>query len=291
MKKIAITGSSGFIGSFFIKNSSEYSIQEVDLLTQKIEDVDFSGVESVIHLAGIAHQKSLKDEDLYYMINRDLAFETAKHAKLQSVQHFVFMSTVKVYGESTSEGEFWDENSNCNPKDVYGKSKYEAEQLIKGLEDEDFKVAIIRSPLVYGVGVKANMFNLIKLIDRSLVIPFKGINNKRSMVFVGNLTALIKRVVDQQVSGIFLPSDGEPLSTYQLSVFIASSLRKEVWFFKIPAFFSKLLKLVTPSIHNRLFGSLMIDYHRSNDSLGFTPPFTSEEGIRIMVEWYLESGK
>lgn len=289
MKKIAITGSSGFIGSFLIKNSSEYSIQEVDLLVQKVDDVDFLGVESVVHLAAIAHQKNLKEESLYYRVNRDLAFEIAKHAKQQGVKHFVFMSTVKVYGESTDEGQPWDENSNCFPSDAYGKSKYEAECLIRELGDDNFKVAVIRSPLVYGAGVKANMYNLIKLVDRFSILPFGGVNNKRSMVYVGNLVAIIKQIIDKQASGLFIPGDREPLSTNQLCIFIANSLGKKVHLVKIPKFLLNISKKIKPSIYNRLFGSLYLDNSKTNQTLQFLPPFSSEQGIGIMVEWYKKS--
>jgi nucleoside-diphosphate-sugar epimerase len=148
IKNIAITGFSGFIGTYFSHNNSEFSILEVDLLTQKVENIDFTGIDSVLHLAAIVHQPKNSNEEEYFKVNRDLAFETAKRAKLQGVKQFVLMSTVKVYGESTSEIDSWNESSICCPVDAYGKSKYEAEKLIGGLEDGTFKVAIIRSPLV-----------------------------------------------------------------------------------------------------------------------------------------------
>lgn len=291
IKKIAITGSSGFIGSFFIKNTTEFSILEVDLLNHKIEDIDFTGVESVLHLAAIAHQKSLDNEELYYSVNRDLAFETAKRAKSQGVKQFVLMSTVKVYGEYTNNITPWDENSICSPVDVYGKSKHEAEALIRGLQDETFKVAIIRSPLVYGAGVKANMYNLIKLVDRFPIIPFKGINNKRSMVYIGNLIALIKQIINKQVSGIFIPADKEPLSTSQLCIYIAKSLNKRVWLIKIPKFLLNISEKIKPSIYNRLFGSLFVNNLKTNEDLQFLPPFSSEQGIDMMVKWFRETEK
>ena len=156
-KNILITGSSGFIGRYFIKNASEFTFHEIDLLTKKPENIDFSNTDSVLHLAAIVHQMKGGIEEEYFRVNRDLAFEVAKQAKAQGVKQFILMSTAKVFGESTTGTVSWNEKSQCFPKDAYGKSKWEAENLIRGLETESFKVAIIRSPLVYGeelLGVK-----------------------------------------------------------------------------------------------------------------------------------------
>ncbi|RPH34425.1 MAG: NAD-dependent epimerase/dehydratase family protein [Bacteroidales bacterium] len=291
MKNIAITGSSGFIGTYFIKNNSEFSIKEIDLLTQKVEGLDFIGIDSVLHLAALVHQAKSKNDEEYFRINRDLAFNTAKMAKLQGVRQFVLMSTVKVYGESTNDQMPWNESSNCNPEDAYGQSKYEAERLILALEDDSFRVAIIRSPLVYGAGVKANMYNLIKFVNRFPILPLGGINNKRSLVYIGNLVALISKVIQEQVSGIFIAGDTEPLSTSQICCLIANSLNKRVVFIRMPRILQIVSKSIVPSYYNRLFGSLLVDNGKTNEHLGFSPPFSSEQGIRIMVEWYRDIQK
>jgi nucleoside-diphosphate-sugar epimerase len=143
-KTVLITGSTGFIGTNFIRNAGDLTIKEADLLTTPVEKIDFSGCDCVLHLAALVHQMKGAPKELYFAVNRDLALEVAKKAKLQGVKHFVFMSTAKVFGESTTNVKPWDENTICSPKDPYGESKFEAEKLLKDLEDELFKVAIIR---------------------------------------------------------------------------------------------------------------------------------------------------
>lgn len=285
-KNILITGSSGFIGKHFIKNASEFTIREIDLLTQKPDKVDFSNIDSVLHLAAMVHQMRGGSEEQYFRVNRDLAFKVAKQAKTQGVKQFVLMSTAKVYGESTTNSDPWDEKSLCLPMDAYSKSKLEGERLILGLEDKDFRVAIIRSPLVYGEGVKANMLNLIKLIDLLPIIPLGGIKNNRSLIYVGNLVALIKHIIQKQATGIFIAGDQEPLSTSQLIILIAKSLNKRIKLIKAPNFIIKGVKYIKPSVIDRLYESLELDNRNTNKILQFTPPFSTEQGIREMVIWY-----
>ena len=288
---LLITGSSGFIGTNFKENSNDLSITEVDLLIQKVNEIDFYGIDSVLHLAALVHQMKGAPENQYFNINRDLAYEVALKAKSQGVKQFVFMSTAKVFGESTTGKIAWDENSECNPIDPYGKSKYEAEKLLLGLLDDNFKVAIVRSPLVYGVGVKANMYNLVKLVNRFPLLPLGGINNRRSMVYVGNLVALLKHVIYKSASGIFIAGDREPLSTTKLTQLIAKASNRKVFLLKIPTFILRHSKKIKPSIVDRLFGSLELDNTNTNMRLNFVPPYSSEDGILEMVEWYKKSKK
>lgn len=283
---IAITGSSGFVGNNFIKNAKNFRILEIDLLTQKVNEISFVGIDSVLHLAALVHQMKGAPEEQYFKVNRDLAYEVAIKAKAQGVKHFVFMSTAKVFGESTTNKPAWDENSECNPSDPYGKSKFDAEKLLLGLQDEYFKVAIVRSPLVYGAGVKANMYNLVKLVDRFPIIPLGGINNRRSMVYVGNLVALLQHIIINHASGVCIAGDQKPLSTTELTKTITSSFPKKTLLLTIPAFVRWIVAKWKPDIVDRLFGSLELDNSITNQRLGFTPPFSTETGIREMVEWY-----
>jgi nucleoside-diphosphate-sugar epimerase len=284
--KLLITGSSGFVGTNFIKNASNFNITKIDLLNQKTENIDFSGIDAILHLAALVHQMQGAPEDLYFKTNRDLAYEVAKRAKEQGVKQFVLMSTVKVFGESTTGIPAWNENSKCDPQDAYGKSKWEAEKLIQSLEDDNFKVAVVRSPLVYGAGVKANMLNLIKLVDKFPVLPLGGIKNKRSMVNVGNLIALLQHIITNQVSGIFIAGDRSSLSTTELVVLIRRSLKKPCYLFKIPKFCILIISIIKPKIIDRLFGSLELDNSLTNSKLNFYPPYSSEYGIEEMVQWY-----
>jgi UDP-glucose 4-epimerase len=291
MKSVTITGSSGFVGTNFIKNAHDINIKEVDLLNQKVNEVNFISIDSVLHLAALVHQMKGAHEEQYFKINRDLAYEVAKKAKAQGVKHFVFMSSAKVFGESTTGKPGYDENSECNPLDPYGKSKYEAEMLLIGLQDENFKVAVVRSPLVYGVGVKANMYNLVKLVDKFPLLPLGGIRNHRSMVYVGNLVALLQHIIKTQASGVFIAGDRAPLSTTELTHIIATSFPKKIFLITIPLFVRWIATKWKPAIVDRLFGSLELDNSSTNKRLSFTPPYSTEDGIREMVEWYKKSKK
>ena len=152
-----------------------------------------------------------------------------------------------------------------------------------------FKVSIVRTPIVYGYGVKANIKNLINLVGKVPVLPFGNIQNKRSMVYVGNLCHLVDVIIVQEKSGIFLASDDEPLSTTRLIELIADGLDKKVYLFKVP-FFESLLKLVKPSFHKRLYESLEVDNSLTIKTLfgeaKATLPFSVEDGIRFMIKGY-----
>ena len=153
-------------------------------------------------------------------------------------------------------------------------------------ENETFKVAIVRSPLVYGAGVKANMFSLIRLVDRFPVLPLGGIPNERSIVYIGNLVALLNKVIEEQASGIFIAGDRSPLSTTQMIQLIAAGFKKRVFLPGVPRIVLAGMKRILPSITDRLYGSLVLDNSNTNRRLNFTPPYASEEGLREMVEWY-----
>jgi nucleoside-diphosphate-sugar epimerase len=283
---IIVTGYSGFVGTNFVKSSKEYNIVKVDLLTRKVNEIDFSGIDSVLHLAALVHQMKGAPEEQYFKINRDLAFEVALAAKKQGIKYFVLMSTSGVYGELTTGTGLWNEDSECHPLDPYGRSKFEAEKLIMDLQDDHFKAAIVRSPLVYGAGVKANMYKLLKLVDRFSLLPLGGINNRRSIVYVGNLVALLQHIIKTRASGIFIAGDRDPISTTELICLIAKGFPKTIYLFSIPGFVRKLIAKLKPSIADRIFGSLELDNSGTNQKLGFSPPFTTEDSIRKMVEWY-----
>jgi nucleoside-diphosphate-sugar epimerase len=129
--KLSITGASGFVGTNFKTYVVNSEIYEVDQLTQKVEETDFKGITSILHLSALVHQMQGAPEKKYFEVNSDLAFDTAKKAKEEGVSHFLYMSTVKVYGEFTEEGQPWTEDTPCHPLDPYGKSKLEGEQRVK----------------------------------------------------------------------------------------------------------------------------------------------------------------
>ena len=149
---IGVTGASGFIGRNLCDSlNKHYSIVQIDLKDSLLDNYDFSGIDVIVHLAGIAHKIKSSDIDIYFKVNRDLAYQTALKAKKEGVRHFIFMSTSKVYGDFSPVDKAFDETSKCNPLDAYAKSKYEAEMLITDLSDEFFKVAAgCRSDIRFG---------------------------------------------------------------------------------------------------------------------------------------------
>jgi len=235
--KLLLTGSNGFIGNYFLdKYSDKYDILKFSFLNDDFQSLHPKGtshvsdMDVVIHLSALVHQMGGASADEYERVNVTQTLELAKKAKKSGVGQFVFMSTVKVYGEETTEK--YTEEFTCKPEDEYGKSKLKAEAELIKLEDENFKVSIIRTPIVYGYGVKANIKNLVNLVKKFPLLPFGNIKNKRSMVYVGNLCHLIDELIKQKQNGIFLASDDEPLSTTKLIELIAKILIKKYFLSK-----------------------------------------------------------
>lgn len=279
--KLLITGSSGFVGRYFIKKyKGKYDIRTFSFLKDDINSLDCSDVDVVFHLSALVHQMGGASVEEYRKVNVTQTLELAKKAKESGVKHFVFMSTVKVYGEETDG--VYTEESECHPEDEYGKSKLKAELELKKLEDENFQISIIRTPIIYGNGVKANIKSLVNLVKKVPILPFGNIQNKISMVYIGNLCHLVDVAIDKQKAGIFLASDDEPLSTSKLIELIAKNLDKKVYLIKIP-FFESLLKIVKPSFHKRLYGSLKVDNSITKQKLNLKNPYSVEDGIRFMI--------
>ncbi len=281
MKKLLITGSNGFVGNYFInKYKNKYEIKTFSFLKDDINSLDCSDVNVVFHLSALVHQMDGASCEEYERVNVIQTLELAKKAKESGVKHFIFMSTVKVYGEETTSK--YSENSICNPEDEYGKSKLKAENELLKLEDDSFRVSIIRTPIVYGYGVKANIKSLINLVNKVPLLPFGKTENKRSMVYIGNLCHLVYETITQEKSGIFLASDDQPLSTSRLIELMAKNLDKKVYLVKIP-FFESLLKILKPSFHKRLYGSLEVDNSITKEKLNLKNPYSVEDGIKLMI--------
>ena len=280
--KLLITGSTGFVGSYFInKYKEKYEIITFSFLKDDINTLECSDIDVVFHLSALVHQMGGASKEEYEKVNVIQTLELAKKVKEEGVKHFIFMSTVKVYGEETDDK--YTEETICTPEDEYGISKLKAELELQKLENENFKVSIIRTPIVYGYGVKANIKSLVNLTNKIPILPFGKINNKRSMVYIGNLCHLVDEVIKQEKSGIFLASDDEPLSTSKLIELIAKNLDKKVYLIKIP-FFESLLKLVKPSFHKRLYGSLEVNNTLTKEKLNLKNPVSVEDGIKFMIK-------
>lgn len=280
-KKIVLTGASGFIGHAFMQESAVENITPFSFQTGDIDTLDLSTCDAIVHLAALVHQMNGADAETYEAINVTRTLELARKAKRDGIRHFLFMSTVKVYGEESDET--YTEDTPCHPEDEYGKSKLKAEQELQKLEDDTFAVSIIRTPIVYGTGVKANIKNLIELIKEVPILPFADTHNIRSMVYVGNLCHLIDVILKQKKGGIFLACDDVSLSTTRFIRLIAATLNKRIYLLYLP-FFETFLKLLKPSFHKRLFESLKVDNTKTKNELNFHNPYSVEEGVRIMLE-------
>jgi UDP-glucose 4-epimerase len=229
--RILIIGKNSFVGTNFRKYSLYQDVDEVDSLSLKPEEFNFSEYDVIIHLAAIVHQTKKIGFDVYMRVNAEFPFKVAEKAKADGVKQFVFLSTVKVYGDYNENGKPWSEYDFCNPADSYGKSKLDAEHKLLPLNDENFVVTIIRTPLVYGPCVKANMLSLIGLVSRFPLLPFKRVNVSRSIVFVGNLAAFIDRAIETRTGGILLVQDQAPVTIEEMVKIIAQHLGKRVFLF------------------------------------------------------------
>ena len=175
-----ITGASGFVGSHAVPVlGKKYQVDTISLKGKKTDHIELNHYNVILHLAGIAHQAVDISEEEYNSVNHKLAVQLAESAKKAGVSHFIFMSTVKVYGE-IDELPFR-EDSICDPKDAYASSKLNAEKDLLAMNSPSFIVSVIRPALIYGKGVKGNLAKLISLIRKLPVVFFPLIHNKRSL--------------------------------------------------------------------------------------------------------------
>lgn len=259
MKKILITGANSYIGTSFEKYMAqfgdEYQIDTVDMIDGTWREKDFSGYDSVFHVAGIAHQKeTLENAHLYYEVNRNLAVATAKKAKREGVKQFILLSSMSVYGMETG---VITKQTVPNPKSHYGKSKLQADEIIEKLNCDTFKVAILRPPMVYGNGCKGNYQRLRKFALKSPIFP--DYPNKRSMVYIDNLCEFVKCVIDEGEDGVFFPQNAEYVNTSEMVRTIAEENGRKLYFTKA---FNPIIKIMSFGIIKKVFGSLT---YKDND--------------------------
>jgi nucleoside-diphosphate-sugar epimerase len=282
---IVLTGATGFVGSHMVEEWQDWDIQRISLRDTDPMSVDMSGADSVVHCAALAHQTAKIGDSEYFRVNRDLTVRLAQNAKARGVKQFVFLSSTKVYGEGHADWTI-NENTPCTPKDSYGQSKYDAENSLKEMSDDNFKVCIIRPPLMYGKNVKGNLNKIMKLCDSRLPLPFRNIANDRAMVYVRNLTAFVKHCVLNTVDGTFLINSNTTVSTALLVKEIKKNLGRKDSLLPMPTLMCKLLFKVKPNLYKRLFGSFKIDAVNSLKTVNFVLPYTFEQGISEMVESY-----
>ena len=213
LKQILITGKSGYIASalfaYLQEFPKEYAVETVSLRGDAWKAADFSRYDAIVHCAGLAHVKeTAQNAHLYYEINRDLTIAVAKKAEAEGVGQFIFLSSLSVYG--MDEGVITPETE-PRPKSAYGKSKLEAERGLRAMETEAFRVAILRPPMVYGDCCKGNYQTLVKLAKKLPAVP--SYMNQRSAVSIARLCEYIKKTIDENACGVFVPQDAAYLCT------------------------------------------------------------------------------
>ena len=311
MKKILVTGASGFVGQFLCETLSESgrsvlgTVRNLNsiLINKKIiyisvGDIAFKKnwkeilfeVDCIIHCAGRAHKMNKsKNFDAYYLTNIDGAKHLAEQAAEVGVRRFIFLSSIGVNGLNTNNRNPFSNIDKPNPVEDYSISKYKAEKVLLDISSKTgTQVVIIRSPLIYGRFAPGNLKQLIKVIKLGIPMPFSGIKNSKSLIGIDNLINLIIHCIDHpEASGkTFLASDGEDLSTPELIKLIASSMGRKANLFPLPIFMLKFLGSVFGKSKevNRLIGSLRIDNSYTKEILNWSPPLSVEEGIRKMVQ-------
>jgi len=258
-KTLMITGASGFIGTNFIeKYKDDFNVIPVCLIENKSEDLDYVGVDCILHLAALVHQMNGAPEEKYFEINTELTKRLANKAKEAGVGHFVFYSTVAVYGThgSIDKEVVLSLDSPTNPKDAYGRSKLQAEDILRDLEDEDFIVSVIRPPMVYGDNCPGNMTKLEKLVKIFPVLPFGNDEFKRSLVHVDKLLEETKKIIDSRKKGIFVLKDEKDVSIREIVESLAVKNHRRIFLIKMPRFLLKVLYKIKPRIVDSLYGSL-----------------------------------
>ena len=266
MKKILITGANSYIGTSFEKYMArfggKYQIDTVDMIDGTWREKDFSGYDCVFHVAGIAHSDngkiSKEKEKLYYAVNTDLTVETANKAKADGVKQFIFMSSAIVYGNSgpIGKGKRITKDTPVHPANCYGDSKVQAENGLRKLDDGNFKVVILRPPMIYGIGSKGNYPLMSKMAQKLPVFPY--VKNKRSMLYIENLCEFVRLMIENAEQGTFWPQNREYSNTSEMVKMIGAAHGKNVHLIHGFEWSLKLLGLFT-GIVDKAFGNLYYD--------------------------------
>lgn len=284
---ILITGENSYIGTSFARFASgmpQHTLKTVSLLDNALPDIDFSNTDAVFHVAGIAHvdygNPSEEQKQLYYKVNTELPVETAKRAKEAGVRQFIFMSSSIVYNKYRNKKERIGPDTAPSPNSVYGFSKLNAEKGLLALSDENFRVCIIRSPLVYGPGCKGNYPTLSKAAHRLLFFP--KIDNERSVLFIDHLSRFVLCLMENQESGIFWPQNAEYVSTDKIVSTIAKVNGRRIliipgfnWLFRL---ISRWNHTIRTAINSCAYEQSMSEYKQDYRPLSFEQTISITEG-------------
>ncbi|OEU62572.1 MAG: hypothetical protein BA867_05005 [Desulfobacterales bacterium S5133MH16] len=314
MKRVLVTGANGFIGTNLCKKlmgenfrvlgavrSGKAALLPEGVEATHIESIDgdtdwkntLEGVNTVVHLAARVHVMKDSASDPFSecrKVNVMGSERLALAAVQYGVKRFIFISSVKVNGEENVRA--YKESDAPAPRDSYGISKMQAEKRIKEITaDSDMDFVILRPPLVFGPGVKANFLKLIKTVDKGTPLPLASVQNRRSLIYIENLTHAIITCIQHPNAGdqTYFVSDDEDVSTSELIQKIASALNKSARLFPFPQLLLFILgRLIGkgPAV-DRLIGSLTVDISKIKQGLGWKPPFTMEQGLRETAKWHL----
>lgn len=307
--KVLITGGTGFVGQLLARTIQAQGHEVVRAVRQAQPDsvlisaVDsntswleaLQGCDSVVHLAARVHVMNDKSTDPLHefrRVNVQGTVNLARQAVAAGVRRFVFLSSLKVNGEATQEGRPFTADVAPAPVDPYGVSKHEAEQALRQIAaDTGMEVVIIRPPLVYGPGVKANFESMMRWLARGVPLPLAAVtNNRRSLVALDNLVDLIVTCLNHPAAAnqTFLVSDGEDLSTAQLLKRMGAAMGHPARLFYVPPALLKLGATVLnkPGLYQRLCGSLQLDIAKTRQLLGWTPSVSVDEGLRRAAEGF-----
>ena len=280
MKKILITGKNSYIGNYFTESLKDYpeayKIDYISLRADAWKKEDLSTYDCVFHVAGLAHVRETEEnKDQYYKINRDLAVDFASYCKDQGVAQFIFLSSMSVYG--LEKGNI-SPATELKPNSHYGKSKLEAEKLLEEIETKDFKIAIVRPPMVYGKDTKGNYPRLSALAKKTPIFP--RIDNKRSMIYIENLSEFIRLLIDDGARGVFLPQNSEYVNTSDMVGLIGEIYGRKILFTRL---FNPIIRLLNIGLINKVFGDLVYEkelsaYPKDYNKVDFETSIKRTEG-------------
>jgi nucleoside-diphosphate-sugar epimerase len=317
MSLVLVTGATGFVGRPLCDSLAQagYSVcaalhrdravsahvaQKVvvgDIGATTDWKVALSGVESVIHVAARAHvlNDAADGEQAYMETNARGTQSLAEAAARAGVRRFIYLSTVKVNGEETT-GHAFTRDDEPRPQDAYGLSKWFGEKLLfEAAAATGMEVTVVRSPLVFGVGVRANFLRLLRYVDRGVPLPLGAVKNSRSFVSVWNLCDLLVNLLKNPAAPgrTWMVSDGEDLSTPQLIARLGHVMGRRVRLFPVPVGMLQLCGSLMGRKAEiaRLCGSLVVDMRQTRDELGWTPPIETDDALARTVAWYLSEGR
>jgi UDP-glucose 4-epimerase len=312
---ILITGSNGFLASYFLEKKPQLEVRLIDRNKSNQSKYDFfqasidsctnyidilKDIKTVIHCAARVHVMDDESHDPlndYREVNTAGTMNLARQAVEAGVKRFIFISSIKVNGESTQLDHPFRSSDRRSPEDFYGQSKSEAEeQLLLCAEETGLEVVIIRPTLVYGPNVKANFASLLNLVSKGFPLPFGCINdNQRSLVSVNNLVDLIVTCIKhpKAVNQVFLVSDDNDLSTASMVNYMSKALGKNNRLLPVPLWCFRLVGNLTgkKDVINRLLGSLQVDISHTKETLDWVPPQSVEEGFKETADAFLLNKK